>query len=133
MNYDGTDWPAAVGLGRVEWSTQAEAENPGANALRWGTLYNFRFDADSPPVPVGATIGLYRAGDPAEVTVATLGPRGSACRWDLDGDGVAGVTDFLQLLAAWGSDPGGPPDFDGDGDVGIGDFLLLLGNWGPCA
>jgi len=54
------------------------------------------------------------------------------CHWDLDGDGTVGINDFLNLLAAWGTDPGGPPDFDGDGDVGIRDFLELLANWGPC-
>jgi hypothetical protein len=54
------------------------------------------------------------------------------CPWDLDGSGDVGVTDFLDLLAQWGSDPGGPPDFDGDGDVGVTDFLVLLANWGPC-
>ena len=54
------------------------------------------------------------------------------CLWDIDGDLTVGVTDFLGLLGAWGSDPGGPPDFDGDGDVGITDLLALLGHWGPC-
>jgi hypothetical protein len=54
------------------------------------------------------------------------------CVWDLDGSGDVGVTDFLELLAAWGSTPGGPPDFDGDGEVGIVDFLTLLAHWGPC-
>ncbi len=43
-----------------------------------------------------------------------------------------GVVDLLLLLAAWGTDPGGPPDFDGDGTVGITDLLELLANWGPC-
>ena len=51
---------------------------------------------------------------------------------DLDADGIVGIVDFLDLLAQWGTDPGGPPDFDGDGDVGINDFLELLANWGPC-
>ena len=54
------------------------------------------------------------------------------CPWDMDGDGIVGITDFLALLGAWGTDPGGPPDFDGDGNVGITDFLFLLGEWGPC-
>ncbi len=54
------------------------------------------------------------------------------CPWDLDGDGIVGINDFLTLLAAWGTVPGGPPDFDGDDVVGIGDFLELLANWGPC-
>jgi hypothetical protein len=55
-----------------------------------------------------------------------------ACPADLNGDGSVGVTEFLDLLAAWGTDPGGPPDFDGDGTVGVTDFLHLLAAWGPC-
>ena len=54
------------------------------------------------------------------------------CPWDLDDDGIVGITDFLSLLAQWGSNPGGPPDFDGDGTVGITDFLELLAHWGLC-
>lgn len=54
------------------------------------------------------------------------------CPWDVDGGGDVGVTDFLELLAVWGTDPGGPPDFDGDGAVGVGDFLELLAHWGAC-
>ena len=50
----------------------------------------------------------------------------------LDGDGSVGILDLLALLAAWDTDPGGPPDFDGDGSVGILDLLTLLANWGPC-
>ena len=38
-----------------------------------------------------------------------------------------------ELLAAWGTDPSGPPDFDNDGTVSILDLLALLANWGPCA
>ena len=32
------------------WSSETFAENPNANALRWGTLYNFRVDMDVAPV-----------------------------------------------------------------------------------
>ncbi len=56
----------------------------------------------------------------------------ASCPWDLDCDGNVGITDFLELLAAWGTNPGGPPDFDGNGTVGITDFLELLANWGGC-
>ena len=55
------------------------------------------------------------------------------CPWDLDGSGDVGILDLLALLAAWGTNPGGPPDFDGGGNVGILDLLTLLANWGPCA
>ncbi|MHC5006673.1 MAG: hypothetical protein ACYTGF_04845 [Planctomycetota bacterium] len=64
------------------------------------------------------------------VAVLAVSP---TCPFDLDGDGDVGVTDFLSLLAQWGTDPAGPPDFDGDGTVGITDFLLLLAEWGPCS
>jgi hypothetical protein len=57
---------------------------------------------------------------------------GFPCAADLDGDGMVAVTDFLALLAAWGTNPGGPPDLDGDGNVGIVDLLELLTAWGPC-
>ncbi len=59
-------------------------------------------------------------------------PPPAPCPWDLDCDGIVGINDFLDLLAAWGPNPGHPADFDGDGIVGITDFLALLANWGPC-
>ncbi len=54
------------------------------------------------------------------------------CQWDVNDNGDVGINDFLDLLAAWGPNPGHPADFDGDGQVGITDFLALLANWGPC-
>ncbi len=55
-----------------------------------------------------------------------------SCEADLDADGIVGINDFLDLLAAWGPNPGHPADSDLDGTVGINDFLDLLANWGPC-
>ncbi|MCZ6735989.1 MAG: FG-GAP repeat protein [Planctomycetota bacterium] len=54
------------------------------------------------------------------------------CPWDLDGDGNVGILDLLALLAAWGTNPGGPPDFDGNGDVDVLDLQALEDNWGKC-
>jgi hypothetical protein len=55
------------------------------------------------------------------------------CRvaYDLDTDCEVGITDLLDLLAAWGPNPGHPADFNHDGDVGINDLLDLLAGWGP--
>ncbi len=54
------------------------------------------------------------------------------CPWDLDFDDLVGVTDLLEVLALWGTDPGGLPDFDGNGAVDVTDLLDVLGHWGPC-
>ena len=48
--------------------------NPDANALRWGTLYNFRFDTTAPPEFGEVTIELFRPGVPIDVTVTVLVP-----------------------------------------------------------
>jgi hypothetical protein len=47
--YDGTDWPGVfdAATGTVSWGIVVNDEL--ANALRWGTLYNFGFDANLPP------------------------------------------------------------------------------------
>ena len=43
-----------------------------------------------------------------------------ACPWDLDGDGIVGIVDFLDLLGNWNN------------PYTIVDFLDLLGAWGGC-
>jgi hypothetical protein len=50
--------------------------------------------------------------------------------YSIAGDCGVGIEDFLDLLGAWGPNPGHPADFDQDGSVGINDFLDLLGAWG---
>jgi predicted outer membrane repeat protein len=72
-------------------------------------------------------------GDPPIVDMGAYEFQDRSC--DLDGSGDVGVTDFLQLLAAWGDcpdpcPPSCPADFDGDCEVGVTDFLILLANWG---
>lgn len=65
--YGGNDWSASIQSDRIIWSTQDFATNPNANALRWGTLYNFRFDADQSPNLQQATIELFKPGTPGTV------------------------------------------------------------------
>ena len=71
--------------------------------------------------------------DPA-IMPATLKVRitAQACAnpFNVSGDCSVGITDFLDLLGAWGANPGHPADFDNDGFVGITDFFDLLGGWG---
>jgi len=87
--FDGTDWDTTLSSNGLTWATAGYEINPNANALRWGTLYNFRFHVNAPPQPVEVTIGLFRPGFPDSVSVRTLGPYRSpdACEPTDDGAG----------------------------------------------
>src|SRR4029077_16661651 len=58
----------------ITWNTETFAQNQNANAIRWGTLYNFRFDANQPPQAANATVGFFKTGSP--MMVAIQGPAG---------------------------------------------------------
>jgi hypothetical protein len=65
-------WSSSQTASEVSWSTETFAQNQNANAIRWGTLYNFRFDSAKPPLATNAMIGFFKTGTP--VTVAVVGP-----------------------------------------------------------
>jgi hypothetical protein len=84
----------------LTWNSETFAQNQNANALRWGTLYNFRFDSNRPPQAMNATIGYFKTGSPT--TVAIQGPSPDTCN-------------PLQLLSAVSRKThGGAGDFDID-------------------
>ncbi|NNE68332.1 MAG: carboxypeptidase regulatory-like domain-containing protein [Pyrinomonadaceae bacterium] len=62
-------WTASTSDTEVSWSTELFATNANANAIRWGTLYNFRFESNQPPVLGDATIGFFKTGSPITVQV----------------------------------------------------------------
>jgi hypothetical protein len=132
--YDTTDWAITEGPTSTRWTTDAWADNQLANAVRWGTLYNYRFTANTPPETGEAVIGLYKPGTPTELTVANVlvPSAGELCPADFDGNGAIDINDLLQLLAAWGDCPGCIEDLNFDGVVDIQDLLDLLAVWGPC-
>jgi hypothetical protein len=69
--YSSAPWTVDTGDGSfVTWSSETIAQNPNANAIRWGTMYNFRFDSSAPPVPSTATINFFKKGSPVSVDVA---------------------------------------------------------------
>lgn len=72
--YDTTDWPGIRTADAVEWSTDTFDVNADANALRWGTLYNFRFDADAAPRSVTTTVGFFKPGATNTLSVKAVGP-----------------------------------------------------------
>lgn len=76
VSITGTDWPAVVGASSISWACETPAQNPRANAVRWSTTYNFRFDADAAPGIGRATIGLWKPGSPADFAAAAQVPGG---------------------------------------------------------
>jgi len=62
--YSSTPWTSVVTGGSLTWSCETLAQNPNANAIRWGTLYNFRFDSNRPPQDEFAVIGFFKTGVP---------------------------------------------------------------------
>ena len=71
--FNSTPWTATLSSTSMSWSTDNFALNPNANAIRWGTMYNFRFDANQPPATMYGTVGFYKNGSPINVLVQ--GPR----------------------------------------------------------
>ena len=68
--YSNDPWLAEVTDDAITWTTDS-------NPLCWGTLYNFRFDANLPPGEATVTLGLYEPAEPGEpdvVTGTTQGP-----------------------------------------------------------
>jgi len=61
----------------LTWICETLAQNPNANAIRFGTLYNFRFDADQPPQSASATVGFFKTGSPITVGIQAPGGGGS--------------------------------------------------------
>ena len=143
-----TDWTPTTASTSVSWATQTFAQNANANALRWGTMFNYSFEADAPPVVSSCqiTLGLFRAGGPNSVgSIAITGlqvPGLGACVADTDDgsgtgtrDGGVANEDLLYYLAAFdtgdlradvdnGTGTGTP-----DCGVAIEDLLYFLGRF----
>ncbi|RJP34438.1 MAG: hypothetical protein C4547_10950 [Phycisphaerales bacterium] len=74
--YSNEDWSVEVLPDAVVWKAVPYDEDVNANALRWGTLYSFRIDADAAPGLSDASIGLFRPGVPDAVSVPVSAPGG---------------------------------------------------------
>ncbi|HMN95859.1 MAG TPA: hypothetical protein PKC43_10970 [Phycisphaerales bacterium] len=126
--YSTAAWTTSIADGSVTWTTTPFESDPNANALRWGTMFNFRFDAAAPPATTSATLALFRPGTAADPVLAVVGPAPPAVDpADLNGDGVVDGADLGILLGGWGL--GGDTDLDGDGITDGADLGILLAAW----
>jgi len=74
QGFSSTPWAVDQETSSVTWSSETLAQNQNANAIRWGTSYNFRFDANQPPQTANATVGFFKTGSPMTVEIQAPGP-----------------------------------------------------------
>jgi hypothetical protein len=106
--WDLTDWNSAVGGGLVTWSNGTTwNSNPNANAVRWHTLYSFRFTANTGPVDGTVSFGMFKpaAGQPDSFSV-TLPVPGAAQGGCNDADlvepfDILDLADIQAFIAAF--------------------------------
>jgi hypothetical protein len=72
LGYSSVPWTVNQTASSLTWSCETFAQNQNANAIRCGTLYNFRFDTGQPPETTNATVGFFKTGSP--MTVQILAP-----------------------------------------------------------
>lgn len=129
--FDNVPWDHTVSENAIVWTT-AGPDAPTANPLRWGTLYNFWFDAPAPPGPSRGAIAPFKAapGQPDLFESLITGP--ALCPGDFDRRGTVTVQDLFDFLGAYfRADPSA--DVDGSGFVGVQDiFAFLAAFLSPC-
>jgi hypothetical protein len=139
--HDNTNWNVSTSGGAITWSSpQTFAQNPNSNYLGWGTMYNFWFEANRPPVAGQATLGLFKPHTPQSVQFGVSVPQTLALlAGDMNCDGVVTVSDVGPFVLAV-TNPAGYAaqfpacpilngDINGDGFVtvaDIGGFVALV-------
>ena len=69
----GNEWSANLADGALLWSTPTQG-SPGANPLKFSSVFNFRFDANVPPASSSVDLGFFKAGAGGGLVAATKGP-----------------------------------------------------------
>ena len=66
--FNSNDWVTSQSSNMFTWQTdQTYNQNPNANALRWGTMWSFGFDADAPSISGQAEVGMFKPGGGSDV------------------------------------------------------------------
>jgi hypothetical protein len=99
--YSNTPWTVDSGSDHVAWnSPEPYSTNQNSNALRWGTMYNFWFEANTPPTAPGAvsaTLSLFKPFTPGSITFGVQGPS-APCYPNCDSsvtEPILNVNDFV--------------------------------------
>ncbi len=108
-DYDNSPWVATITPDSLTWSTPGFAAAPNGNALRWGSLFTFRFDLDQSPPTTGLVVDLdlYRHGLPSQVS-ATLIPGDSLTKTSGDNQLTVYGENFQPLTVRLATPSGTP-------------------------
>jgi len=91
--YSNVAWSAVISGGRIQWACDLHATDPNANAIRWGTMYNFWFEANSAPQAGHAEVGRFKPGfGPLNVYASVVSPMFGDC----NNNGIPDATDLLS-------------------------------------
>ncbi len=107
--YSNTPWTFTNSGGIATWETETFAQNTQANAIRFGTLYNFRFDANAPPQNINSTVGFFKIAGSANV--ATQAPQAVGPQ-DCNGNGIEDSLEIANGQAQDCNSNGRPDDCD---------------------
>lgn len=141
QNFDAADWPVTVGATSITWDTVDFNTDPNANALRWGTLYNYRLTASAAPIGGNISVAMYKGGGRTTVEVSAFvpGPAAIVCPEDLTDngtfnqpDGLINVFDLFVLLGNWNTAGPGAELAVPTNVVDVFDLFAMLGAWGVC-
>ncbi len=94
------DWAALVSGGLLTWSTDTYTVDPDANALTFGEMFSFGFDADVPPDTLTTTLGLFRHPEGESVGGPILGPTN-----DSAAPSLPTVQSSSHTPGSWSSNP----------------------------
>jgi len=136
--YSATPWTISRTPTAFKWDVvDSFATNPNANALRWGTMYSFRFDSAQPPTTTGtATLTLFKpgaAGAPNTITVTgVVVPIPPPCVGDFNIDGGVDGQDISCFFTDWENGLASA-DTDRNGGVDGSDVEAFVTHWaGGC-
>ncbi|MCH9033129.1 MAG: hypothetical protein IID42_01330 [Planctomycetes bacterium] len=123
--YELTDWEVVQSSGLLTWRTEDCQTNPDTNALRWGTMYNFWFEARKEPdaSQTGEVLlRLCKTNNPDTITKNTTVPAFTSN--DCNDNGVPDEEDIANGTSEDCTGNLVPDECEGDDD---GD-----GIWNPC-
>lgn len=113
-------------LGQRDFNGETYAQNPNANALRWGTTYSFYFSALCGPAPAVVDLVLFKPGNPGVQYARLEGPSDGIVSTGSYCDASPNSTGSVSPLNVSGVDMTARTMFMSSGGLPPGQFAMVL-------